>query len=920
MSKQTFHSLLMYPVILLVRFLIFLRYRIEVRGLVGLKDRLTLDQFKRPGGILFLPNHPAEIDPVILEMILWHRFRPRPLVVEHFYSLKGFRFFMDLVGAMPLPSMDTAVNKWRAKKVERQFNNIVEGLKKGDSFIIYPSGRLKLTGMELIGGASFVHRLIHETPEANVVLIRTTGLWGSRFSKALTGSSPDFGRVLLECAKILLKNGIFFTPRRDVLIELELPPPDFPWNGSRLEFNRFLENWYNHYPDLSWGVKKAGVAAGLGPEPLRLISCAFWKEDLPEVFIPQKQESVDLGRPVSAKIQREVCDRLATLCGRPADQIEKTMRLSQDLGLDSLDVAELHVFLDVRYGKTDVRPGDLQTVSDVLQSAAGYTKEREEAPGMKAIPESGLGWPGEKRLALEIPEGEIIQEVFLRSMDRGRSLCACRDAFSGSLTCSRVKIGALALSHKFRQLPGRQIGIMLPSSSGVWLVVLGVLLAGKIPVMLNWTAGAKALDHSVELTGIRAVITSSRFLDRVENGGFGKVEEMFLFLEEIRDTIGLKDKLRAKFQSFLKAGTLLKRLNLLGIKSSDPAVILFTSGTESLPKGVPLSHFNLLSNQRALLKAVPLRADEILYGVLPPFHSFGFSITGLLPLLMGMRVCFAPDPTDSHGMARDIAAWTPTLFCCAPSFIRALFRVAAPDQLHSLRLIVSGAEKTPQELFDYVRGSLPGAQLIEGYGITECSPVVTMDRLDEPHVGVGKPIPGVELMILDTPSLQPLPAGVEGEVCIWGPSVFEGYLGHPRKPFVTVKKRRWYLSGDRGYLDEEGHLILSGRLKRFVKIGGEMVSLGGLEEELAKMALEKGWVSGKGEGPSLAVSARERESEKTSIILFTTFAVSKEAVNTALQSCGFGRIIKIAEIHVLDEIPLTGTGKTHYRLLDDLQL
>jgi long-chain-fatty-acid--[acyl-carrier-protein] ligase len=898
MFKKNALSLLMFLLLLFVRLLVSLRYRIEVRGL----ECLIPGQFKRQGGILFLPNHPAEIDPVLLEMILWKPFRPRALVVEHFYNLKGFKFFMDLVGAMPLPAMDTVVSTWRAKKVEKQFHTIASALKGRNNFLIYPSGRLKHTGIELIGGASFVHRLIGEVPEANVVLIRTTGLWGSSFSRALTGASPDFGRVLFGCAKILLKNGIFFARRRHVLIELELPPEDFPWQGSRLEFNRFLENWYNRYP-------------GPGFEPLTLVSYAFWKKELPKVFVPQAREPVEEQRPVSARIQKEVYAHLATLCGRSPEEIERPMHLSNDLGLDSLDVAQLYVFLDERYGVSEVGPGDLQTVEDLLQFAMGAKREGKE--GEEPCVKVSFAWPREKRLPPQIPDGETIQEVFLRSAERGRSAVACLDALSGPMSYSKFRIAALVLAQKFRQLSGERIGIMLPSSTGAYLVILAVLLANRVPVMLNWTAGSRSLDHAVDLTGLEVVVTSMRFLDNVESADFGRVEEKLLFLEEIRKTIRFRDKLRALILSFLNTGFLLKKLGLKGINPSDPAVILFTSGTESLPKGVPLSHFNLLSNQRAALQCVSLQDDDILYGVLPPFHSFGFSFTGLLPLLMGMRICFAPDPTDSHGMKRDIAAWKPTLFCSPPSFIRALFHVAKPEQLGSLRLIVAGAEKTPRELFDYVRERLPSARLLEAYGITECSPVVTIDRPGEPHYGVGRPIPGVEVMILDTVAMQPVPVGAEGEVCICGPCVFSGYLDHPRSPFITVNGRQWYLSGDRGHLNEKGHLILSGRLKRFVKIGGEMVSLGGLEEELLKIALERGWISGKEEGPPLAASVREKESEKPAIILFATFMISKEEINAALKSCGLGRIVKIAEVRILDAIPLTGTGKTHYRCLDD---
>src|SRR5581483_8997963 len=628
-------SLFLYPIVLLVRFLVALRYKVVIKGM----ENLSRDKIKLSGGVLFLPNHPAEIDPVILESILWPRFEPRPLVVEHFYNLKGFKFFMKLVRAMPLPTMDTQANKWRGIRVEKQFVNIATGLKEGVNFLIYPSGRLKVTGSEVVGGASFVHKLVQEVPEGNIVLVRTTGLWGSQFSRALTGSSPDFGKVLLQCIKILLKNGIFFAPRRKVLIEFELPPSDFPRNGGRLEFNKYLENWYNRYPEP-------------GTEALKLVSYAFWKEDMPTVLISAEQYQTLEQQSLPPEVQQKVLSYLAALSKKPVDQIDRKMSLSVDLGLDSLDVVQVYVFLDEQYNVSGLNPGDLQGVEDVLQFASGHRKPPGNAQTDTSVKRAS--WPKETRQKIEIPTGKTLQEVFLRSVSEHGSLTGVLDAMSGPLSYSKLKLGALILSKKFYQLPGEKLGIMLPASSGSYLIIFAVLLAGKVPVMLNWTAGVKALDHSLDLTKMQAIITSEKFLDKMEGGDLGKIEGMLHLMEDIRKTVTLKDKLCGLLSSYRKTDTLLKKLKLTAIKPSDPAVILFTSGTESLPKGVPLSHENILSNQRSALQTVDLKNEDILYGVLPPFHSFGFSVTGLLPILAGMRACYAPDPTDSHGMARDI--------------------------------------------------------------------------------------------------------------------------------------------------------------------------------------------------------------------------------------------------------------------------
>lgn len=882
--------------------MIALRYRVRVSGL----KELIREYEKSGGGILFLPNHPAEIDPIILMLLLWTPFQPRPLVVEHFFYLKGFHRFMRLVGALPLPTMDNVVNSWKKKQIEKLLRTIDERRSEGENFLIYPGGRLKLTGSELLGGSSFVHNLLKRAPNAPVVLIRTTGLWGSSFSRALTGKVPSFGRQLVEGAKILLKNGIFFTPRRTVQVEFERAPADFPRKGERIELNRYLENWYNRYPEET-------------EEPLTLVSYAFWRKKFPDVISPQdkKMPARDLRIPV--KLEKELIESLAKIARRPPEKIQRSMHLSYDLGLDSLDVTQLYLVLDEKYGIVDLAPGEIQTVEELMQAAAGLRQDRGEAELIQRAAGERAIWPHELVRPVPIaPLGDTVPEAFLLMCDRMGDLVACADALSGVLTYQKIKRAALVLSLKIRKMPGQNIGILLPSSAAVYILILATYLAGKTPVMLNWTAGVRSLDHSSLVAGLESVISSMRFLGRREIGDLGIIEDKIQLLEDIRFSLTWQEKLKGALLARKKAHSLLRELKLDHASKEEIAVILFTSGTESLPKGVPLSHHNILSNQRAAFSRVDLNAQDLLYGVLPPFHSFGFSVTGILPLLTGLKVAYAPDPTDSHGMVADISHWQPTMFCCAPSFIRALFHIVKADELSSIRLFVTGAEKAPQDLFDFVENLGPGHEVVEGYGITECSPIVTLTDIYKPKKGVGRAIPEEDLCVIDLVTLQPLPIGGEGEICVHGPNVFKGYLGDRPAPFITIRDRLWYRTGDRGHLDKEGNLYLSGRLKRFIKIGGEMVSLGGLEEELLHLAQEKSWASGKKEGPSLAVSVKEKESEKPEIILFTTFTIDKEQVNSALQAGGFGKLVKISEVRQLAEIPLTGTGKTHYRLLDEM--
>lgn len=887
-------TLYLYILFWIVRLIVALRYRIKVIG----REEIENKKWPHSGGILFLPSHSAEMDPIILIMVLWRHFRLRPLALDNYYRQKGIRFFMDLVDTIPIPSMDIA-NQWKLKRLEKGKKHLLERLKLGDHFLIYPSGKLKRTPQEKIGGASLIHDLLQEYQGANIALIRITGFWGSMFSCALTGNSPDFGKTLWKGVKIVLKNGIFFVPKREILIEISPAPEDFPYSANRLKLNQYLENWYNLR----------------GPEPLKLISYSFWKEELPKIASKEDlSEKENFKAPL--EIEKTIIQHVASLTHRAEDKIEKGMHLSNDLGLDSLDISGLYMFLEERYNISGLVQGELQTVNDLILAGAGYKKEIERPQETK---KKKIRWPKEDhRPPPEYPEGKNFQEVFLKMCDRMDKYTACADALSGVVSYQKLKQTVLVLSLKIKELPGDQIGIILPSTVGAYAVILATLMAKKVPVMLNWTAGSRALEHCAQITELKTVLSSFRFLDHLENADLGSVDDSLVLLEDLRGKIGLKLKLKGVALSLFSAKPLLRILHLNTIQKEDRAVVIFTSGTETLPKGVPLSHHNILSNQRSAFSCIKLTSSDLIYSVLPPFHSFGFSVTGLLPLFIGLKTFYAPDPTNTRGMANDIAKWKPTMFCCAPSFIRALFKAAAKEEMQSINLFVTGAEKAPQELFDYVKDLGGDKKMIEGYGISECSPIVSLDRPERPHKGVGQPIPGVELCVIDPETKEILKLSEEGEICIYGPNVFAGYLGYPKSPFITLQEKRWYRTGDRGYVDTDGTLFITGRLKRFFKIGAEMVSLGGLEEELNQLCQERNWAPDKKEGPKLAVVGVGLESDKPIIVLFTTFNISAEEVNAILRERGIGRLVKISRVQKLDEIPLTGTGKTHYRSLEEL--
>jgi long-chain-fatty-acid--[acyl-carrier-protein] ligase len=887
----------------LVRAGLALRYRIEVRGLEKLQSHL----FDRKRGTLFMPNHPAHMDPVILFLWLWPKYRMRPLEIEHIYKLPFLKPFNKLIRAIMIPNFENAVNEYKVKLGERSIQEIAQGLKKGENFIVYPAGRLKGDGKELIGGASGVHEILNECPNTNVVLIRTTGLWGSSFSKALWGRSPEIMPNIWHGIKVLFKNLIFFAPRRRVLVEIEFDPAMMPKQGaSRIEFNRFLENWYNRYPDEQGNLREK--------EPLTLVSYSRWREELPEIWrVSKKTRQVNNGsHAVSEEVRKKITNQLRKILEKPDLDIQPEMSLAYDLGMDSLNIAEFITYLTKNFEIGELHPEDLESVGTVLELAAGGAEMR-----LPKGPASTFTWPPEKnRLSAAPPLGRIIPEAFLHSCQRMGKTAACGDDLIGVMSYQKLKKAVLVLASYFQTWKEDRVAVMLPASTAAYIVILALQFARKTPVMLNWTLGPRYLEEMMKISGASKIVTSEKFLDRLANVQFGSCIDRLISLESIRRSLTLKMKLRGVYLSKCPIKKVLKSMDLNQVDENSSCVILFTSGTEASPKGVPLSHKNIISNLRSAIQCIELNSQDVLYGILPPFHSFGFSVAGLFPLLSGIKVAFYPDPTDSFALAEGLSRWKISIFCAAPSFIKGLFHAAKQEQLKSVRLFVSGAEKAPEPLFEKAKTISQNCKLVEGYGITECSPILSINRPNMPPKGVGRLLPEIELVTIHPETLQLLPKGSDGEICVRGPNVFRGYLGNPRSPFIELEGKQWYRTGDLGHLDIDGSLILSGRLKRFTKIGGEMISLGAVEEVIVKHLVAEKRISPNIN--SIAVCADEREEGKPRLVLFTTIAIEKEEANQILSQAGFSNLVKISIVKNIDEIPLMGAGKTDYRNLQGL--
>jgi len=904
--------LLQWTLAIIFKLALSVRYKVIVKG----KDKLTADNLKKSGGVLFLPNHPSYFaDPCIVSLATFPQFPIRPMIVEYMYYLPVANTIMRFLDALPVPNFVSSSNSYKRKKSDQVIGELIKGLKNKENFLIYPAGRVKHSSYELIGGSSAVHRIVQEAKEANIVLVRITGLWGSSFSRALTHGPVDMVATLWEGIKIGLKNLLFFTPRREVIVEFEIAPSDFPYKAGRLELNRWLENYYNK----PFTGKLKGYSTPANPpvgEPLVLRPYYFWNNELPKIQDGPHDglETVDVSK-VPQNIQDAVKAKLAELSEYPLDAIKPEMSLSTDLGLDSLDTAEVISFLSRDFAVDNVPVSQLGTVATVMGLAAHQVTAEplvEEEAAIKAS-----GWNKKRKHALlEVPVGKTLIEVFLNNCERMKGQAACVDARSGIMSYDKMKLRVIVLAEAFKELPGQYIGVLLPASVAANLVVLALQLAGKIPLMINWTVGPRHLQSVRQITNVECVLTSWAVLDRLDNVDLEEIEDKFLMLEEVAVKISLWKKVQAKILSKRSTKAILKHFGSDAIDPASPAGLLFTSGTESLPKGVPLSHENILSNLHDVISHVQLYQDDVILGILPPFHSFGFSVTGLYGLLVGMRCVYFPNPTDGKKIAEVCERWGVTVVVGAPTFIRGILQSAKPGQLEAMRICVTGAEKAPPELLEYLQKIGKGECLLEGYGITECSPVLTANRYGEPHRGVGCALASVELTIIHPETSEDLPQGESGMILARGPNVFKGYVNSDvASPFVEHNGKMWYKTGDLGYLDAEGFLYISGRLKRFIKIGGEMVSLGAIEDVILQTARKNSWIA-LTDVPTFAVIAKEVPGDRPKIYLFSVFNPPLDDLNRSLRASGMSNLVRINSVIQVNEIPIMGTGKVNYRQLE----
>jgi acyl-[acyl-carrier-protein]-phospholipid O-acyltransferase/long-chain-fatty-acid--[acyl-carrier-protein] ligase len=430
---------------------------------------------------------------------------------------------------------------------------------------------------------------------------------------------------------------------------------------------------------------------------------------------------------------------------------------------------------------------------------------------------------------------------------------------------------------------------------GSVLTVFALSAYGRVPAMLNFTAGLQSLEAALKAAEITRVITARRFI------ALGKFEELeawlaarvqLIYLEDVRENLSLRDKAAAAL------GAVLPRAVAVPPGAGDPALILFTSGTEGEPKGVALSHGNILANVEQVRAHIPFYQTDVVFNPLPTFHSFGLTVGALMPLYLGIKSVLHPTPRQPHEIVRRIREHGATILLATDTFISQYARAASDGDLDSLRLAVCGAERLRDETRQIVRQKYR-AELLEGYGVTEASPVIAANQPGANRPGtVGHAVAKIETRIEPVEGISNA-----GRLFVRGPNVMLGYLRADRPGKIEPPRDGWHDTGDVVAMDEDGFLAIRGRLKRFAKIGGETVSLTVVENCASAL-----WP----EHMHAAVAVPDgRKGEQ--IVLVTTCADANRAEFVAwIQNHGVAELAVPRRVVQVAEIPVLGTGKTDY--------
>lgn len=533
-----------------------------------------------------------------------------------------------------------------------------------------------------------------------------------------------------------------------------------------------------------------------------------------------------------------------------------------------------------------------------------------------AIMELGTeGWMARK---LEQP---LLHRAFIRTVRSHPFAMALADGRTPKLSYIMTYVGAIAMGRKLKKVlgPEEMTGVLLPQSVGGAVTNIALQIMGKVAVNLNYTASNESVASAARQCGIRHVLTASEFLQRVPI----EVPGQTILLDDVKKTITTKDKLIAILLAVFCPMRVVERA--LGSKSGrtedDLCTVIFSSGSEGEPKGVMLTHKNVLSNCEAVVQVFPHDTGDGIMGILPFFHSFGFMGTLWMPLWRGFFAVYHPNPLEPKIIGQLIYRYRPRFLIATPTFLQGFIRRCLPEELSSLEYVVTGAEKLPQRVREAFLAKF-GVEPLEGYGTTECAPAVSVSvpdfrapgfyQVGTKHGSIGQSLPGVSVRIVDPDTEERLPHGVPGLLMVKGPNIMKGYLGQPEKT-AAVLKDGWYNTGDIATIDEEGFIVITDRLARFSKIAGEMVPHTKVEETLHKLL-------DMNEQTFAVTSVPDEQKGERLIVLHTLMDGELEVLVDKLKDSELPNLWrpKPTSFYRIAEIPVLGTGKMDLKRIKTL--
>lgn len=520
-----------------------------------------------------------------------------------------------------------------------------------------------------------------------------------------------------------------------------------------------------------------------------------------------------------------------------------------------------------------------------------------------------------------------IGSAFIDTAKSNGDELAVADSIAGSLTGNKFLTAVICFSRLIKKYsPEQNIGLLLPTSSAGCIANMACILCGKTVVNLNFTASREALQGAVNKAGIKSIYTSRKFIEKLVKKGVDLndafPDSQFLYMEDLKEEISKATSLRILLTVIVSPACLLKLFYCKKVDINSTAAILFSSGSEGTPKGVMLSHRNIMSNLKQISDMLNTQDTDVIMASLPLFHAFGLTVTTFMPLVEGIPMVCHPDPTDAVNIAKAVAKYRATIFCGTSTFLRLYTknRRIHPLMFESLRIVIAGAEKLSPDVREAFKLKF-NKDIYEGYGATETTPVASVNIPDALDVNywqvqkgtklgtVGMPLPGSSFRIVDPESLEELLSGEDGLILIGGTQVMLGYLDDEEKTnevITEIDGKRWYKTGDKGHLDEDGFLTIVDRYSRFAKLGGEMVSLTAVEETIRE-ALDK---------PELELVAVNLPDEKKGekIVLLIAEAIELEEVKKAMLEAKANPLMIPSEVKAVEEIPKLGSGKTDFKM------